>query len=316
MDKHIDNNQTHNHYESTLIKVSWLYYIENMTQKEIADRIGVTRLKVVKMLEEARNNNLIQFKIPTFHKNKILLEKQLINKYDLKDVLIVPTKDGNDKDINQSIAHAAAMYINDTVPKNSFINMGYGDTVNKVINNLAQFSEKDISIISMTGGVKPYLPNNQSHIFNAQLFLIPSPLVMSSVELTEMMLKEKSVNDILEMINLASMSVISVGGMSQNSTVINSNIVTEEDLTKLKMKGAVGDVLLHFIDSEGNLIESDVEERLVSLSLNKLKSLKNVMCVAGGTNKIEAIHALLKGHYPNIFITDEQTALKLIETER
>ena len=78
------------------------------------------------------------------------------------------------------------------------------------------------------------------------------------------------------------------------------------------MKGAAGDLLSHFLTRDGQLIESPVEERLIATSLSTLRTLKNVIGVAAGTVKAEAIHAVLLGGYLDILITDEETAQRVL----
>ncbi|WP_207911045.1 sugar-binding transcriptional regulator [Paenibacillus albiflavus] len=294
-------------YENSLLaKVAWLYYIEQMTQKEISDHLSITRIKVIKMLEMAREKKIIQFQFSTSDRKKIDLESKLIKKYNLKDAFIVPFS--SDNKVNDAIAQAAAMYIDDIISDNAYISMGYGDTVSKVLNNLATISNKNISIISMTGGVAPYLPNNKSSIFRAKLYLLPSPLFMSSKETAINIKKEEPIKEIIEMTNLSQISVVGIGGMNEEATVLTSHILNSNDFIKLKMKGAVGDILMHFIDEDGNLVDSEIEEKLVSIDLEKLREKGNVIGVAAGKNKIEAIKAALKGGYINTIITDESTA--------
>ena len=44
-----------------------------------------------------------------------------------------------------------------------------------------------------------------------------------------------------------------------------------------------------------------------------LQGMRNVVGVAGGTEKIPAIHAVLKHGYLNVLVTDEVTARGLLE---
>jgi lsr operon transcriptional repressor len=294
-------------YENSLLtKVAWLYYIEQLTQKEISEQLNITRIKVIKMLETARERKIVQFQFSTLAKKKINLETKLIEKYQLKDAFVVPFS--AKENVNDTIAQAAAMYINDLITDNAYISMGYGDTVSKILNNLATISNKNISIISMTGGVAPYLPNNESSIFRAHLYLLPTPLFMSSKETAKNIKKEAPVKEIIEMNNLSQVSVVGIGGMNDEATVLSSHILTNNDFIKLKMQGAVGDILMHFIDENGQLIDSEIEEKLVSTDLEQLKEKDNVIAVAAGAEKIDAIRAALTGGYINTIITDETTA--------
>jgi DNA-binding transcriptional regulator LsrR (DeoR family) len=173
--------------------------------------------------------------------------------------------------------------------------------------------ERPISCISLTGGVSYYLPDNRPHVFNANLHLIPAPLLASSLEMAEAIRKEESVNEIFKMAPLASMTVIGIGGINERSTIFSSGTLGKNDMTYLKMKGAVGDDLSHFVDAEGQLVSSSVEDRLISLPLPTLKSLQNVIGVAAGASKVQAIRAILKGRYLNMLITDAKTAKLLLE---
>lgn len=298
--------------ESLMIKTAWYYYLENMTQQQISEFLGISRMRVVKLLDKARNTGIIQFKIREDSANRMHLEKKLIDTYGLKDTYIAPSPP-NEKATNENIARAAAMYISERLDANTFINMGYGDTPSRVLNNLATITEHPISVVSLTGGVSYYLPNNMSTVFNAKLYLIPSPLLVSSKDVVDAIKNEASVVEISRMVQLSSMSVVGIGGIENNATVLKSGILSQSDFLYLKMKGAVGDILCHFIDKDGNLVETDIEDRLISTPLSTLSTLNNVIGVAAGEHKVEAIKAVLRGGYIDILITDEATATKLLE---
>ena len=101
--------------------------------------------------------------------------------------------------------------------------------------------------------------------------------------------------------------------MNDQATILKNGILNQNDFTFLKMQGAVGDVLSHFLDKNGNPISIELEDRLMSTPLEELRKLDNVIGVAGGTRKAEAILAALRGRYLDILITDEETARLLLE---
>jgi len=244
------------------------------------------------------------------------LERQVIETYHLKDSFIIPTSlDMEISEINNAIADAAAMYIESRITPGSFLNIGYGDTMGKTLNNLAKNAKNPISCISLTGGVSIYLPNTQSNIFNARLFLIPAPLVVSSKEMVGAITAEHSVREIARMAPLACFTVIGIGGMNDEATILKAGALSQNDFLYLKMQGAVGDILCHFFDEQGNVLATPLEERLVTTPLNVLKSLANVTAVAAGKNKREAIKGALALGYIDILITDEDTAQWLINSK-
>jgi len=298
--------------ESLMIKITWYYYFDNMTQQRISELIGISRMRVVKLLDKARKTGIIQFKIRDNFINPMQLEKKLADTYGLKDTFIVPSPP-SETAINENIALAAATYISNRLDNNTFINMGYGDTQSRILNNLATITDHPLSVVSMTGGVNYYLPNNMSTIFNAKLYLIPTPLLVSSKEVVDAILNETSVNEILRMVQLSSLSVVGIGSIGDNATILKSGILSKNDFIYLKMKGAVGDILCHFIDKDGHLVDTNIEHRLIGTPLPMLRNLNNVIGVAAGDDKVDAIKAVLKGGYIDILITDESTAIQLID---
>ena len=188
-----------------------------------------------------------------------------------------------------------------------------GDTPGKVLNNLASMTENTLKCISLTGGVNYYLPDTRSTVFNAKLHLIPAPLIISSEEMATAIKNESSIQTINKMIKLSGLSVVGIGGMNDEATILSSNILNKDDFTMLRRQGAVGDLLCHFINAEGKTVDSSIDKRLISTSLNELKKLSNVIGVAGGLEKVEAIKGVLKGQYIDVLISDEDTGNELLQ---
>lgn len=311
-----------NFEEELMAKAAWHYFLEKKTQQQIALLLGVSRIRVIRLLEKAEQTGMIQFAMREDNARRMKLEKQLIESYGLKDSFIIPApSDTAAGEINDAIAEAAAMYVSSRIRQgsragpvsNEFINFGYGDTTGKILNNLAKKAESPISCISLTGGVSIYLPNARFNVFNARLFLIPAPMIVSSKEMLDAITVEPSVQEIVRMISLASFTIVGIGGMNDEATILKSGLLSKNDFLYLKMQGAAGDILCHFFDKQGNALVTSLEDRLVSTPLETLKSLSNVTGVAAGENKREAVKGALALNLLDILITDEGTAQWLIE---
>ena len=299
-------------YEDKLLtKVAWYYYIEGYTQQEIGEYLSIPRLRVNRLLDKARKAGIIQFSVREGDSKRMIVERELITQFGLKDAFVVPSP-LNEQDINEGVAQAAAMYIHERLEKTGYINMGYGDTSSRILNHLANICEFPVNVVSLTGGVNYYLPNTRSSIFNAKLYLTPAPLLMASEDIVKAMEQEPSVKQIRHMATLAQMSIVGIGGVDSNATLLTNGTLNHSDVLLLSMQGAVGDMLCHFIDKDGNVIQSSLERRLMSTPLEQLKEMSNSIGVAGGSTKSEAILAALKGNYLDVLITDETTATNVL----
>ncbi|MBC2857322.1 sugar-binding transcriptional regulator [Cetobacterium sp. 2A] len=299
-----------NSYEQNLIfKITWSYFMENKTQQEISEMYNISRAKIMKLLSEAKEQKIIQFKISSDASNFISLEQKIKLKYSLKDVFITPS---NTVDINETIAKSAAMFIQENLSENDFLNIGFGDTVSKIVSNISFEENNSTSLISLTGGVNYYLSSLDS--FNRKktnLYIIPCPFSLSSEELANQLFKENSVNEILKMSQFAKMTVIGIGAISKYDTIVKDQKLSSNEIVVLKNKGVVADILGYFINNAGEEVEDNFSKKIISTHFNSLKNLKNVIAVAGGEHKYEAIKAALKTNIIDILFTDENTAIYL-----
>ncbi|MEG3014878.1 MAG: sugar-binding transcriptional regulator [Cetobacterium sp.] len=299
-----------NSYEQNLMfKIAWSYFMENKTQQEISEIYNISRAKIMKFLSEAKEQKIIQFKISPNASNFISLEQKIKSKYSLKDIFITPS---NTTDINETIAKAAAMFIQENLSENDFLNIGFGDTISKIVKNISFEGSSSVSLISLTGGVNYYLSSLDG--FNRKkpnLYIIPCPFSLSSEELAIQLFNESSVSEILKMSKFAKMTAIGIGAISQQDTIVKDKKLTSSEILLLKNKGAVGDILGYFFDKDGNEIEDDFSKKIISTHFSSLKNLDNIIAVAGGEHKYKAIEAALKTNIIDILFTDENTAIYL-----
>ncbi|OZU87182.1 hypothetical protein CIL03_17980 [Virgibacillus indicus] len=306
-------------YEDNLIvKIAWKYYQEGLTQNEIAEVMNLSRMKVIKYLEKAKTNNIIQFKVDLSKMDQLDLQNKIIEEYNLDDICIVPASDQN---IPDSLTIAAAQYIEDRITKDTIINVGYGESVSKTLGHLNISTKYKVTFVSLSGGVKFFMPtaiDKTSDYYtnpNYNHFIIPSPLMVSTKELAEQLRQEKPIKNILEIIPHSNITVVGVGALNERATIVKEGHLSMGEVEVLKSRGAVGDILSQFYDINGNILDLHLHEQLISTGIDLLKSLNHVVAVAGGHDKKEAIIGALKGGYIDVLITDEEVARSLIKKE-
>lgn len=158
----------------------------------------------------------------------------------------------------------------------------------------------------------PYIKQIGNGIIDLKHYLIPAPLIVSNKELAGAIMNEKAVSDIMDMTKETKVVVTSLGGMEENSTVLRTRLLTTERFKKLKSAGAIGDMLMHFIDKDGHLVDDEIEERIISTKLEDLKINDYIIAAAGGEEKLSIIHTAITHGLVNVLITDEVTAELLL----
>ena len=142
---------------------------------------------------------------------------------------------------------------------------------------------------------------------------MPAPLLVSTEDLANQLIKEQSIKKIFEMIPYSTITIIGIGAVNEQATLVKEGFLNTNEIEIYRSIGAVGDLLSQFYDKNGDILDFDLHKKLVSTDINILKSLKHVVAVAGGLEKCEAIIGALKGGYIDVLITDEVVAKSLLD---
>jgi DNA-binding transcriptional regulator LsrR (DeoR family) len=125
------------------------------------------------------------------------------------------------------------------------------------------------------------------------------------------MLAQKGIAEVFELGRAATLRFVGIGNVEPDASVISSGMLETAEYEALKRAGAVGEVLGHFFDAEGRVLETVVSGRAISMSLEDIAARRTV-AVAGGRGKVAAIRAVLTSGLLQGLLTDEVTARELL----
>ena len=106
--------------------------------------------------------------------------------------------------------------------------------------------------------------------------------------------------------------VISVGGVDSATTFYRGGFLTEDQRLDLVSRGAVGDLLFHFFDKNGDLIEHPINDRVMSVDVDRIRRAPLRILASGGAEKADAMIAAMQLVRPTVLITDEESARALL----
>ncbi|MCE1255322.1 MAG: sugar-binding transcriptional regulator, partial [Anaerolineae bacterium] len=255
-----------------LLKVARLYYQEGLTQQEIADNLRLSRPKISRLLQQARDQQIVQIKIVAPFENFTDLENKLEKKYNLKEVIVVNVKDSDSRSsVSRELGIAAAKYLDRTVQDGDLIGFTWGSSLSVLADSITPENKNNIRVIQMVGGLGE--PNTDIHaidiakrvaiVMNANLTLLPAPGIVGSVEVRQILLADRSVKQAMELAPQADIVFVGIGAPEPNSLIVQGNIMSWDEMKHLIDLGAVGDIGLHFFDIQGNQILSEVEDRVI-----------------------------------------------------
>ena len=310
--------------EDLVTRVAWLYYQEKMTQHEIAQYISLSRQKVQRLLERAKDVEIVRFRIKHPYFNLLRIEREVVKKYGLKDAVIVPAVTFNEEHLRRSFANACAGYFERLLlrERDLIIGLGWGNTTAY----MAEYFEppthtSKIEIVSLIGNLmlnvamNPYITAERiASQLNAPFYNIWAPAIAQTKERAEIFKSEPWIKEVLSIARRSNVAIISVGEVSQSASLFKMGYLSNSDLERLKKKKAVGDILSRFIDARGCVISDEIHDRVISISLDVLQNPETlVIAVSGGPTKFDAIRGAIFGGYIDVLVTDENIAKRLID---
>jgi DNA-binding transcriptional regulator LsrR (DeoR family) len=305
-----------------MIKVARLYYETGLTQKEISDRLRLSRPTISRIINEARRTGIVQFQIAQLQGVNSDLEREVETRFNLSEVIVAEVpKTGSQEDVARELGREAADYFSRSVRSGDVIGFTWGETLACLADSLP-IERRDIVVAQMVGGMGD--PSKELHStdivmrisqkMGASMSLIPAPGIVDTVEQALVFRSERTVEQAIQTARSCDLVFAGLGSVSSNSTYMRGQaIITWDELELLRSLGAVGNIGLHFFDREGALVGSEFDRRIVGVDLGLFRDLKRVVVVAGGSEKHEAVLAGVRGGFAKILITDEGTARFLIE---
>ena len=304
-----------------LYKLAVAYYEDGLTQKQIGRRFGVSRIKVSRLLRQARQHKIVNIHITPVDDANIDLERALCQKFGLDEVVAVPTKNGLAGELYHELGVAAADTLQRSLQNKETVAITWGRTLKAVVNNLPAMTKPDIRVVQALGGINSpdveingaELARKLAQVIGARPILLSSPGLVASREIRDALVKDPQISRVIELAGKADIALVGVGALNPGSVARRYNIITPEEYDRLKAKDVIGDIGLRYYNSQGEQVDDELHDRTIGLDLNQLRKVKRVIGVTGGAEKVESIRAALKGKLINVLITDEITGKALLE---
>ena len=300
------------------MRIAWMYYVEGLTQNEIAEKLGIGRVTVVRNINEAIKQREVKIRIEGEIAECIEIEDALKKAFNLQDAIVVP-EPNNPANIAKAIGNAAGMFMSDTLKDGMSVGVGWGATLYESLATLTTRELNNVQVISLLGGIvqaRRFNPAEFAWQFaravGADCFLLQAPAVVDSAATREALIERCGLRDVFTRAEKLDIAMLSAGNMAPSSTAFRFNMLPEEDRLALIKAGAVGDLLYNFFDINGKLVDHPVNQRIMSIPLSQLRDVPLRVISSGGADKVDVILGAIKLIKCNVLITNEETAKTLL----
>jgi DNA-binding transcriptional regulator LsrR (DeoR family) len=303
-----------------MARIAWMYYISELTQKEIGQLLGISRVKVNRLLQQARDARIVEISVNTPPGIYVELEGKLRDCFGLRDAVVVTDAEPGEA-LYRALAGGVAAWLGSRLRDGLVIALSQGRTLSYIPRMFTCERQVSCTFAEAVGGIgnhstkgKHYnIVSKMAEMVGGQASYIYAPTVVSSKSIRDVFMSEPSIEEAFNLARQADILINSVGTVGRNALTFIHHYLDEDGLAELQALGAVGDVYGQFFDRAGNFIPFELGERVIGLTLDDLRKAPCSVIVAGGPDKVEVIRAALRGGLMNVLITDYHTASVLLK---
>ncbi len=295
-------------------RVARLHYENGLTHNEIGDVLGFSRVKVTRLLAEARRVGIVEIRIHADTHTFVELESRLVRKFGLVEAWVVPASADHDRQF-ALLAIGAAHALEQLVTPGMTVAVGASRAVSEAPPLLKVDHQVNATFVPLVGsrggltGVNAHATSGAfARAFGGKAHDLPAPILTRTPEAATVLFEEPKIANALRLAAKADMLVAGIGGTSADIYLVSQGEISHSELEEIVNQGAVGDLSCRFFDRNGAAVAAPFNDRVIGLSLEELRSINQRIGVAGGISKRQAARAAVSGGIINILVTDVDTA--------
>jgi DNA-binding transcriptional regulator LsrR (DeoR family) len=310
-----------------LARVASWYYEDNLLQSDIARRIGRSRSMVSRLLQEAREQGLVEIKICyPLVKTVTELERALCETFHLTRASVLANPPSHYPLLIRHLGDLGAQLLRHYLHDEVRVGTMWGTTIYEVLWALPTLSYPNSTVIQMIGTVGrgnrlmdgPELVRALTEKLGGTCYYLPAPILAEDEAVARSFLRQSTIADVLEQARQVDVALLGIGVLGDYFSYLETTgYVDASDLARLEEAGGVGSTMALVIDERGEPLDVSINRRVIGFKdMEALREIPTVIAVAGGVRKAPAILAALRGGYLDVLVTDAATAATMLRLHR
>ena len=303
----------------TMIWAAWLYYEEDMTQDEVAARLGLSRASINALLRSARAHGVVEIAVAPRHLQTVGLSRAIRQRYGIENCLVIPDDCGRRPDFER-VGEAGARFLAERLRPDDVLGVSWGRTVLALSHALLPRAHATgVSVVQVAGSAigtyrfsAELCASNIATRIGARCIHLHAPGIVSHPDVKAILMREPALVEQFQVMATCNRIIFGVGSVASTSTPFEIGFLTEAEARPYIEGGAVAVLAGRFLDASGEAVLGEIDARMIGMSLDAIRDVPDRICVAAGADKVDGLRAVLAGGFATSLITDQPTAAALL----
>lgn len=299
-----------------MVSIAKQFYLHDVSKSQVAKNLGISRFKVARLLETARETGIVTITIDDQGLPVPELARRIENLLDLDHVSVIETSE-HTNDAREVVGQHAAKQLSHTLIPGEVVGMAWGRTLRDM--SMALPPLPNVNVVQLTGAIGTDLELSPVDItrrvaLNTGGTATPifAPLVVESPETAESLKRQADVSKAFNMFDSVTTAVVSVGSINPPTSQLWTSLDRAEQ-KRLKEAGAVAEVTSSLLNADGEIVDADFEKRLIAISPDQLRRIPRVLAVASGAEKSQAIISVARASLCSEVVINRALAEGILE---
>ena len=310
-----------------LAEVAQLYYVRNLTQQHIGERIGISRSKVSRLLREARTRGIVEIRIHSPLTLNADLQDALKESLGLRECLVLAAPDADidgseGPDAMGRLSALGARYLQENISDGSVVGVSWSSTVYHVVSARHLQEKNDATAVQLMGSIGGSIPEldgvsitaRLADALDAKAHYLHAPMLVADGVVRDGLLRDPHIRRTLEVARSTDIMVVSVGAIDKSSGQYRTGYLDDDDLEYIHGHGAIGDICGSYFSYDGSPVRLRMNERTIAIGFEDMIRIPNRIGVSGGTHKVRPNIGAARAGLLNVLITDNDTAREMLDT--
>jgi deoxyribonucleoside regulator len=301
-----------------IAEIAQRYYLDGLSQEDIAKAVGLSRPSISRLLLDARELGIVEIRINPPIPTVPDLENKLVEMFGLREVRVAERKTASDDDVRLMLGRLAAHTLDKVLQDGMVLGLAWGTAVHAAVQALRPRRLPNVKVVQLIGGVGaphgtidgPEQVRHVGEIFGAQHYYLNAPMRVDNGDVAVALREDHTIKEVLELAQHTDVALVGIGSViPQLSTHFHVGYVSYEELRQLDKLGAAGALIGFYYNIRGENIPLPwLDPCVIGVTWADLNRFGTVIGVAAGALKAPAILGAIRTGVLDMLIVDDATA--------
>jgi DNA-binding transcriptional regulator LsrR (DeoR family) len=300
------------------------HYIDGQTKIEIADELRLSRFKVARLLETAREQGLVRIEIG--HAGTIDLDTsgRLAERFGLRHAIVVDTPDDDPVSLRRNLGTAAADLLSEIITPNDVIGLAWARSVQAMVSELKRLPP--VPVVQLTGALSSNTNDTSSSIngdsavdivrefarvSGGPAYLFFAPFLVPDPATARALRRQPDLARAFDKIPTVSIGVVGIGQWAPDLSTVH-DAASQRERTRLTRDGVCAEAAGVFLSADGTELQTVLTDRMIGITGAQMRRIDHLIAIPYGVPKAAAVRAALLSGMVDTLVTHVSMAEKLL----